>query len=206
MSQSKGAPPDGGPTGAASFDDETTIAIKSAFHEDEPTEPFSTFEGDVGDIVSTTDGIPLPTAAIVQRVMGEVERLRGLAGARGARLTEAIRKAIQVGLSLPGQQRLSPDHAVAAASGLLALADDQYKRAASLFERAGLDEGGQPVEGADVDAERALLLRALAERRSTLETGVLARVIRMLGFQVTSDRKLAELAAFAEEIRGRGAR
>lgn len=190
-----------------SFDEESTVSIKPAFADDDPTEPVHIDEGAVDDSASSPDGTMLPASSIVlQRVMSEVERLRGLAGSRGARLTEEIITALRLGVAIPGPTRLNPDQAIAATSSLLALADDQYEHAARLLSRAGLDESGVPIPRADRDGERALILRALAERRGKLETGVLSSFIRRLGIPVASDRNLQEIAAFAEEIRGQGRR
>ncbi len=190
-----------------SFDEESTVSIKPPFQEDDPTEPFNISEGTIDDTASAPEGTMLPASSIVlQRVMAEVDRLRGLAGSRGDRLTGEITTAIRLAVALPGPTRLSPDMAIAAASSLLALTDDQYDHAARLLERAGHDETGQPSKSADRDGERALILRAVAERRGKLETGVLSQFIRRLGIPVSSDRNLQEIAAFAEEIRGRNKR
>ena len=104
-----------------------------------------------------------------------------------------------------GAGELLASQAVAAAQSLLALAEDQYQRAVWLLRQAGRDEAGAPIPGADADAERALLLRALAERRSALETGAFSQLLRRLGIRVGSDRKISEIIAFASEIRGRAA-
>ena len=197
------------PEAAFSFDDEATVAMRGTVFSDEPTEPLGIQE-DVGDAWSVptgseaSDGAPTRTEpGVVQRMIAEVDRLKLLAGTRGARITPELTRALAVGVTQTGGGLLSPVQAIAAAQGMMAMAEDHYARAVKLFRQAGVDEAGAPIPGADADAERALLLRAIAERRSHLENGAIAQLLRLLGIQVGSDRKLSEIIAFADEIRGR---
>lgn len=210
MGQSSDAsrPRDQLPSSGGSFDEESTVSISpAALRDDEPTEPVTLGEGTMEEPSEATAGLAAaPSPDTLLRVMAEVERLKALAGSRGARLTPEIEGAIRVALAQPGPTRLTPEMAISAASSLLALTDDQYAHAAEMLRRAGEDTAGRPAAGADRDAEQALILRAVAERRSKLATGVLAQLIRRLGFPVTSDRHLKEIASFAEEIRGRKGR
>lgn len=209
MGQSSDAsrPRDQLPSSGGSFEEESTVSISPAFHEEDPTEPVALGEGALEEpSEATARRAAAPSPDTLQRVMAEVDRLKALAGSRGARLTPEIEGAIRVALAQPGPTRLTPEMAISAASSLLALTDDQYAHAAEMLRRAGEDSAGRPAAGADRDAEQALILRAVAERRSKLATGVLAQVIRRLGIPVTSDRHLKEIASFAEEIRGRKGR
>lgn len=193
---------------APSFEEESTVSIKPAWHEEDPTEPFLLTDSapiHVPDEGEQEEGPLLqPDNPVLRRVTEEVTRIRDLAGTRGARITAEILAVLRLGVALPGPTRLTPDMAIAAATGLLALTDDQYARASRLLASAGRDGAGNPIEGAEGDRERALILRAVAERRGQLETGRLSQIVRRLGIRVASDRNLGEIAAFAEEIRGRG--
>lgn len=190
-----------------SFEEESTVAVKAAFFEDDPTEPAQHFEGSVEDPTTAPEGAMAPMSAeVLGPLMAEIARLGALAGSRSARLNHDVSNALRLAVALPGPTRLSPEQAIAAASGLLSLTDDQYARAARLLERAGLDDKEERIPFADRDGERALILRAVAERRGQLETGMLSQFIRRLGIPVSSDRNLKEIVAFAEEIRGRKGR
>ena len=182
--------------------------MREAVWEEDPTDPFVEVSEAIHDQWSVPTGNVAPSSAIgageLRSVLAEVERVKGLAGSRGARLTPEIVQAIAIGLAQEGGLLLAAQ-AVAAAQSLLALAEDQYQRAVWLLRQAGRDEAGAPIPGADADAERALLLRALAERRSALETGAFSQLLRRLGIRVGSDRKISEIIAFASEIRGRAA-
>ena len=189
-----------------SFDDEATVAMRDAVFEEDPTDPFVDVPEGVADqwSMSTSDAPAAGSmsAGELRSVLAEVERIKGLAGSRSARITPEIFQALALGLSQGGGLLLAPQ-AVAATEGLLAVTEDQYHRAVWLLRQAGRDEAGEPITGADADAERALLLRAVAERRSDLETGAFSQLLRRLGIRVGSDRKLSEIIAFASEIRGR---
>lgn len=200
-------PPEVAPPGF-SFDDEATVAMRGTVFSEDPTEPLvEEQEGVYDQWSSPTANPPPPLAGLspgeARSVIAEVDRLKLLAGSRGARITPEITRALAVGVTQSGGGLLTAPQAIAAAEGLMAMADDHYQRALALFRQAGMEEGGVPIPGADVDAERALLLRAVAERRSHLETGAFAQLLRMIGIRVTSDRKISEIIAFAGEIRGR---
>jgi len=193
---------------ALGFEEESTVSIKPPWREDDPTEPFLVTDSapiHVGDeLGEPSDALLNPDNPVLRRVTEEVERIRDLAGTRAARITPEILAVLRLGVALPGPTRLTPDMAIAAASGLLALTDDQYAHASRLLANAGLDGDGRPIDGADRERERALILRAVAERRGQLETSRLSQLVRRLGIPVASDRNLGEIAAFAAEIRGRG--
>lgn len=90
-----------------------------------------------------------------------------------------------------------------AAQGLLNMSQDDYGKALELMSKAGKDEQGKPIPGADPHAEQSLILKAIAARRDKAqEESWLEKVGTFFGFESDAAKARKDLDGFARDIRG----
>lgn len=90
-----------------------------------------------------------------------------------------------------------------AAQGLLNMSGEDYEKLMGVLSKAGKDQDGNPIEGADPRAEQALLLKAVAARRDDVkEESVIDKAKGLFGMESKRDIAMKDLDQFASDIRG----
>ncbi len=130
------------------------------------------------------------------------EKLKGLQGqlaTQGKTLPDDVVRSLTLGVGVPrtaaqnGREGLmGPSQAMQAARAYASLKPEDKARFDDLMAKAGQDQAGTPALGADANAERALLLKALAARRNEVASPDAA----------TRKRALDTVETFAKDIRG----
>lgn len=97
---------------------------------------------------------------------------------------------------------LNRRQAVQAAQAMLDMTDEQYQSTTQMLQNAGRDQDGNAVAGADADVERSLILKAVSARATELDGHWYDGIVRLFGGQTDSDRAMAEIQRFGDDIRG----
>lgn len=90
-----------------------------------------------------------------------------------------------------------------AAQGLVNMGQEDYEKTLELLSKAGKDDQGKPITGADPRAEQSLILKALAARRDkSKEESWLAKIGGWFGYESEADKAQKDIDGFAKDIRG----
>ncbi|MGE5183172.1 MAG: hypothetical protein ACM31C_13975, partial [Acidobacteriota bacterium] len=164
------------------------------------------------DLIKETDAIDRALSGPnADRALATYSDLARLAGDKKAkeRLTPEMISMLVTGV---GDRRTDSDRGQAgvlggmqakdAATALVNMPDDDYKKMVGLLNGAGKDDKGKDVAGADAHAEQSLILKTIAARRDKWDLSTWKRMERFAGIGTDADKADNDISEFAKDIRG----
>lgn len=89
------------------------------------------------------------------------------------------------------------------AQGLVNMSDEDYQKTMQVLSLAGKDKDGNPVAGADRNAEQSLILKSVAARRDQVKTEtIFDKIGSIFGMESQNKKANKDISQFATDIRG----